>query len=58
MIDYLQGKEKARAKAQEYFIKNTTTRTSWAELAEQQKELAKLARRYGLIKEFKENGII
>lgn len=35
-----------------------TTPKSWGQLAEEVAQFAKLAKRYGLIKEFKENGII
>lgn len=44
--------------AQEWQTTTATTCQSWQEIAESVAHFEKLARRYGLIKEFKENGII
>ena len=56
MNKYQQGKERARAKAQTIQIYQFAI--SWGELAEQVAELERLAKRYGLIKEFHNEGII
>ena len=56
MTKYQQGKEKARQTAQTIQIYQFTI--SWGELAEQGEHLRKLAKRYGLVKEFQDEGII
>lgn len=56
MNKYQQGKERARAKAQTIQIYQFAI--SWGELAELGEYLQKLAKRYGLIKEFHNEGII
>ena len=53
---YQSGKEKAREKALKLFDEYLIL--SWYELALKTDELNRLAKRFGLIKEFKENGII
>ena len=58
MNKYKQGKEQAKAKALEWSINEAQRPKSWGEYAEQVAQLERLAKRYGLIKEFKENGII
>lgn len=55
-MTYKEGKEQTRAKAQAIQIYQFAI--SWGELAEQVAELERLAKRYGLIKEFKQEGII
>lgn len=58
MNKYRQNKSKAVDLAIELQIKNSTKSISCGELAEQYEKLKNLAKRYGLIKEFRENGII
>lgn len=56
---YQKQKEIVRQKAidwQANFDNNQSI--GWGELAEQQRKMEKLGKRYGLLKEFKENGII
>ena len=58
MTKYQQQKAQAEQKAKEYqcnFCENIYT---WQDLAEYSAYFSKLAKRYGLIKEFRENGII
>jgi len=55
-MTYKERKEQARAKAQAIQIYQFAI--SWGELAEQVAELERLAKKYGLVKEFRENGII
>lgn len=50
--------ERAREKAIEWQIEASEKCLSYAELYEASEHFYKLAKRYGLIKEFKENGII
>lgn len=57
---YEQRKEEARQKAIDWQIKTSqrhNTKT-WGEIWEEQEEFKRLAKCYGLVKEFKENGII
>lgn len=56
MSEYQKGKEKAREVAMEYF--DNYLSISWGELAEATDKLERLAKRYGLIREFRENGIL
>lgn len=56
--NYQQGKERARAKAQEWQRTTAETSQSWGAVAFATNYLHKLGKRYGLIKEFKENGIL
>lgn len=56
MTKYEQGKNQARQTAQEW--QQDQSPKSWGEIAEQVAHLEQLARRYGLIKEFKNEGII
>lgn len=58
MTQYEKGKQRAREKAQQIQIYNAETRQSWQQVADNCADFEKLAKRYGLIKEFKENGII
>lgn len=56
MNKYQQGKECAREKAIEW--QSEQKPKSWLELANEQEKFERLAKRYGLVKEFRENGII
>ena len=59
MTKYQAGKEAARATAQEW--QNDFTEYNicyWSELATISEYFEKLGRRYGLLTEFRENGII
>lgn len=59
MSKYLEQKAKARQEAIDYQInKLGHTSMSYAELYEAQLYFEDLGRRFGLLKEFKENGII
>ena len=59
MSSYERGKEKARELAMEFqqsFFDGKTW--YWSELAEAYEDFTKLGKKYGLIREFRENGII
>lgn len=58
MTKYQIGKEKARAEALDWQWNFEEYNLSWYELYLQQIRFEKLARRFGLIKEFKENGVL
>ena len=58
MNEYQKRKENARNKAIRFQSTLDEYNLSWGELAEWQDYFYKLARRYGLVKEFKENAII
>ena len=53
---YQQHKAEARAKAQEW--QQDTSPKSWGEIAAKVAEFEKLAKRWGLVQEFKREGII
>lgn len=53
---YEQGKERTRAKAQALQVYELAQ--SWGEVAEQGEQLRKMAKRYGLIRELKNEGIL
>ena len=56
---YYEGKEKARQKAIEFQNSFSEGKTwYYSELAEMTEQFKKLAKRYGLIEEFTENGIL
>lgn len=56
---YIDGKNKAIEKAIEYQNSFSNEQTYyWSDIIEITDNLYKLAKRYGLIKEFRENGII
>lgn len=55
-MTYQEHKEQTRAKAQALQVYEFAQ--SWGELAEQGAQLEKAAKRYGLLKEFKREGII
>ena len=54
----IKTKDEARAFAIEFQDQMSNARISWGEVAFYQNHLNKLARRFGLVKEFRENGII
>ena len=58
MNTYIERKEKARNKAIDYQHNFNEYVHSYSELALYSEYFYKLAKRYGLIKEFRENGII
>lgn len=59
MKTYAQKKEEIRQQAIDYQNSFTDGKTYfWSELAEIGAKFERLAKRYGLFKEFKENGII
>jgi hypothetical protein len=58
MKKYQQGKARAIDKAIEYQHNASDKQYSYGELYEISNYFYKLAKRYGLIKEFRENGII
>lgn len=58
MAEYQKRKAKAIDEAIEWQLKAGQVCLSYSELAEAGDRFSKLAKRYGLIKEFKENGII
>lgn len=58
MNKYTQLKEKARDKAIEWQNDFYNYNYSYEELTYYQSYFSKLAKRYGLVKEFRENGII
>ena len=55
---YKQGKERARELAQTWQREFSENAYSWAELAAAAARFERLGRRYGLLQEFRENGII
>lgn len=58
MNAYQKGKEAARAAAQEWQARFENRSMTWGELAEWQDHFTRLGRKYGLLREFAENGII
>ena len=58
MSKYKENKEKARQKAIEWQLDFANHNYSWGELAYYSDYFERLAKRYGLVEEFKENGII
>ena len=55
--DYNLLKEAARQEAIEWQLTSGNNPMSWKELAEVSKRFYTLGKRYGLLKEFRENGI-
>jgi len=55
-MTYQEHKEQARAKAQALQVYELAQ--SWGEIAQQCEHLEKLAKRYGLLKEFRNEGIL
>ena len=58
MNNYQKKKGQAIQAAQEWQQETSNTAQTYGEIYEAQKHFEKIARRYGLIKEFKENGIL
>ena len=58
MSTYEQRKENARRIAQEKQLEQSQKNYSWGELQAEQYYLEKLAKKYGLTEEFRNNGII
>lgn len=58
MNKYQKNKARARHTAQAWQAAMSETAQSWGEIAESTAYFEKIGKRYGLIKEFKENGII
>ncbi len=54
---YQQLKQAAREAAINWQYEFSQTNMSWGELADWQEHFEKLGRRYGLLQEFRENGI-
>lgn len=57
-MTYKQKQEKTRQSAIDWQLEFVNKTMCYSELAEMQEHFSKLAKRYGLIKEFKENCII
>lgn len=55
---YTAGKERARQEAKDWQADFSKASHSWEDLAEASKRFTNLGRRYGLLQEFRENGII
>lgn len=58
MSKYQQQKERARERAVNFQLNFCEVSYSWRDLAEWGAYFSKLGKKYGLIKEFRENGII
>lgn len=58
MNTYQRGKAAARAQAVQWQANFSDRSIPWAAIAAQQGHLEQLARRYGLVREFRENAII
>lgn len=58
MTKYQMNKEKARQKAIEWQLDFCNHNYSWGEIAYYGAYFERQAKRYGLVREFKENGII
>ena len=56
--EYRRRKEQARAAAIEWQRTFGDTSHSWGEVAEQAAKFERLGRRYGLLREFRENGVL
>ena len=57
-MTYKEKKAEARQMAIDWQNKQATESSSYLEIVEQVEKFWKLAKKYGLLKEFKENGII
>ena len=57
-MSYLQGKAKAREEAISWQMEFDGKCLSWHELAITHSHFERLAKRFGLVNEFRENGII
>ena len=58
MSKYMQKKEAARNEAINWMITTANDSMSWSDLLNYQDHFLTIGRRYGLIREFHENGII
>ena len=58
MSKYMEKKEAARNEAINWTSTTASYSMSWAELLNYQDHFLNIGRRYGLIREFRENGII
>ena len=58
IMTYSEKKAEARQMAIDWQNKQATESSSYLEMVEQVEKFWKLAKKYGLVKEFKENGII
>lgn len=58
MNTYQRGKNAAREQAIAWQANSAKQSPPWGEIAAQQRQLEQLARRYGLLREFRENAII
>lgn len=56
--NYQKGKERARQEAKDYQRDINEMELSWWDVAYMGDYFEKLAKRFGLVREFKENGII
>lgn len=56
--DYSTAKARAREQAQRWQMDFGKTSHSWGELADAAARFERLGRRYGLLREFRENGVI
>lgn len=57
MNKYQKGKARAREMAVDFIISQGGQSYSWEEIAEIQSNFERLGRRYGLLREFRENAI-
>lgn len=57
-MKYAENKEKSRQKAIDWQNEQAKKSISYSEMIEQAEKFRKLAKRYGLTREFVENGII
>ena len=57
-MKYMAGKENARLAAMNWQAEFAVRDISWGELAEAVARFERLGRRYGLMREFRENGVI
>lgn len=58
MNNYQRGKNAAREQAIQWQADFSDRSIPWAAIAAEQRQLEQLARRYGLLREFRENGVI
>lgn len=58
MNRYQRGKNNAREQAVVWQANSAEQSPSWGEIAAQQRQFEQLARRYGLVREFRDNAII
>ena len=58
MNTYQKNKTRAKQNAIAWLLSMAITAPTWGEIAESQAYFEKIGKRYGLLKEFRENGII